>query len=143
LDGDYYLRTSNGDVYNKIAGTWTVIANIEGPTGPTGPTGPNGVDFPAFAIVNTAVAITLNNSHFSGNKILEVDSATAVNITINTGLTGVEPLLIEQKGVGQVSLNGTATLRHRNGLRTAGQYSVISVIPKGSNVFLVAGDASV
>lgn len=35
-DGDYYLRTSNGDVYKRAAGTYSVIGNIKGPAGATG-----------------------------------------------------------------------------------------------------------
>ena len=42
VDGDYYLRMSSGDVYLKTAGTYSVVANILGPTGPTGPTGATG-----------------------------------------------------------------------------------------------------
>lgn len=42
VNGDYYFRTSNGDVYLKTAGTWSVIANITGPAGATGATGPAG-----------------------------------------------------------------------------------------------------
>lgn len=32
-NGDYYLNNTNGDVYNKIAGTWTYITNIKGTDG--------------------------------------------------------------------------------------------------------------
>lgn len=42
VDGDYYLRTTNGDVYKKTAGVWAVVGNIKGPTGATGATGPAG-----------------------------------------------------------------------------------------------------
>lgn len=41
IDGDFYLRSSNGDVYKK-AGTWSVVANIKGPKGDTGATGEKG-----------------------------------------------------------------------------------------------------
>lgn len=47
VDGDFYLRSSNGDFYEKVAGTWTVQGNLAGPagaTGPAGPTGPAGAD---------------------------------------------------------------------------------------------------
>lgn len=47
VDGDYYLRTSNGDVYLKAAGAYSVVGNIKGPTGDTGAagaTGPDGAD---------------------------------------------------------------------------------------------------
>jgi hypothetical protein len=50
-DGDYYLNTTNGDVYAKASGAWTKVTNIVGPmgaqglqglTGATGATGPQG-----------------------------------------------------------------------------------------------------
>lgn len=37
-DGDLYLRTSNGDLYTKTAGAWTITGNLQGPTGPGGGT---------------------------------------------------------------------------------------------------------
>ena len=41
--GDFYLRTSNSDVYEKTGdSTWTVVTNIKGATGATGATGPAG-----------------------------------------------------------------------------------------------------
>ena len=41
-DLDYYLRTTNGDVYRKVSGTWGIIANIQGPIGETGEDGADG-----------------------------------------------------------------------------------------------------
>lgn len=42
-DGDFYLRTTNGDVYAKESGTWgDAVANLTGPTGATGETGAAG-----------------------------------------------------------------------------------------------------
>jgi Collagen triple helix repeat (20 copies) len=53
VDGDFYLDTANGDVYQKAAGAWgAAVGNIagpqglQGPAGPTGPTGPQGNDGP-------------------------------------------------------------------------------------------------
>jgi len=48
-NGDFYLNTTNGDIYGpKAAGAWgSVVFNIaegqQGPAGPTGPQGPQGV----------------------------------------------------------------------------------------------------
>lgn len=42
VDGDYYLRTSNGDVYAKAGGVWGVVGNIQGPAGADGLNGTNG-----------------------------------------------------------------------------------------------------
>jgi hypothetical protein len=41
VDGDFYLRLSNGWVYNKIT-TWTYVANLTGPQGIQGLTGLTG-----------------------------------------------------------------------------------------------------
>lgn len=47
VDGDFYLRTTTGDVYQRASGTYSVIANITGPQGATGSTGPQGPTGPA------------------------------------------------------------------------------------------------
>lgn len=45
IDGDYYLNTTNGDVYTKSSGSWgSPIENLTGPTGATGPAGADGAD---------------------------------------------------------------------------------------------------
>jgi hypothetical protein len=42
-DGDFYLNTANGDVYQKASGSWrAAVGNIAGPQGSTGPQGPAG-----------------------------------------------------------------------------------------------------
>lgn len=35
-NNDYYLDTTSGNVYKKVAGTWTLQGNLKGPTGPSG-----------------------------------------------------------------------------------------------------------
>ena len=40
--GDWYLNTTNGDVYENVGGTWTLRLNIKGPTGNTGAQGAQG-----------------------------------------------------------------------------------------------------
>lgn len=42
INGDFYLNTTNGDVYTKAAGVYTVTGNIKGATGATGATGAAG-----------------------------------------------------------------------------------------------------
>ncbi len=42
VSGDYYLRTTNGDLYLKTGGSWAVTASLIGPTGDTGDPGPAG-----------------------------------------------------------------------------------------------------
>ena len=48
-DGDMYLDSAAGDVYQRASGTYSIVANIRGPQGVAGPTGPQGIiaDAPA------------------------------------------------------------------------------------------------
>lgn len=39
VDGDFFLDDANGDVYQKAAGVYAVVANIRGPAGPSGTAG--------------------------------------------------------------------------------------------------------
>lgn len=41
-NGDLYLDTTNGDIFEKTNDAWVYLANITGPQGPTGPVGPQG-----------------------------------------------------------------------------------------------------
>lgn len=41
-DGDYYINTLTGDVYNKASGSWTIKLNIKGPQGEQGEPGTKG-----------------------------------------------------------------------------------------------------
>ncbi|HET6518359.1 MAG TPA: hypothetical protein VFG47_00870, partial [Geminicoccaceae bacterium] len=43
-DGDYYLNSATGDVYAKVAGSWSQAGNIRGPQGQAGADGQDGVD---------------------------------------------------------------------------------------------------
>jgi hypothetical protein len=47
LDGDLYLDTSTGDVYEFISGAWTTEGSVRGPQGTAGPAGAIGQTGPA------------------------------------------------------------------------------------------------
>ncbi len=42
LDGDYFLNTANGDVYQRQAGSWVLVGNLTGPQGASGSPGADG-----------------------------------------------------------------------------------------------------
>jgi len=44
IDGDYYLNDATGDVYLRASGSYSVVANIEGPKGDKGDPGEPGAD---------------------------------------------------------------------------------------------------
>lgn len=42
IDGDYYLNTATGDIYLRLSGAYSIVANIMGATGTNGAIGPTG-----------------------------------------------------------------------------------------------------
>ena len=154
VNGDMHLHTGTYDVYRKASGTWSVVGNIKGADGTNGTNGTNGTDgidgidgadgsdFPAMTVSTKAAAYTAVTGDFAGNVLLKMTSASAVNLTINTGLTGTEPLQVLQYGAGQITINGTATRRHAIGAKTRAQYSLLSIIPIGTDEYLIVGDAA-
>ena len=135
VDGDFYIRTTTHMIYGpKAAGTWPAGTSLIGAAG---------TSFPAFSrSVKTAnyVAVT---GDFSGNKEIEMGMATANTFTVNSGLTGIEPLAISQGGAGQTTIVagvGVTIYSAGGALKLRVQQSVATLIPIGSNVYRLAGD---
>ena len=107
-NGDYYLNTANSDVYNKVSGSWTKSANIQGATGATGSAGPqgtagangslwwNGTGVPASSLgsngdfyLNLANSDVYNKASGSWTKVANIQGATGpIGATGATGATG-------------------------------------------------------
>jgi hypothetical protein len=81
VDGDYYLRTTTGDYYQKASGSWgSPIGNLTGPTGPPGPA-PSGAG-------NQVVATPDGSSGVSGLRALVANDIPALAESKITGLVG-------------------------------------------------------
>ena len=78
--------------------------------------------------------------------VLVCNNASAITITIPSGLSAGFNLTILQASTGTVTIaaGSTVTVVGRNGLRTAGQYAVIGIIhTTTTNTFVVTGDTIV
>lgn len=140
-DGDFYLR-SNGDVYQKATGTWgSVLFSI---LGPAGADGANGTSFPAFSFATKTASYVAVTGDFSGNKLIEMNVASANTFTVNSGLTGTEPLAIAQMGAGQTTIvaGSGVTILSSQGLKLRAVDSVVTLIPCGSDRYRLAGDTT-
>lgn len=77
VDGDFYLNTSNWDVYQKASGTWTKTGNIKGATGTAGvkgdqgETGAQGPKGDPFAIAKTYASISAMNAGYASDDVGE------------------------------------------------------------------------
>lgn len=97
VSGDYYLNTTNGDVYVKTT-SWAVLTNIKGATGATGATGSAGANGATWLSGSSAPATQgVNGDFYLNTTTYDVSLKTAgtwnvvVNIkgaTGNTGATG-------------------------------------------------------
>lgn len=99
-DGDYYLNTTNSDIYTKTAGTWGgSILNIKGATGATGSAGTNGTNGAAGAVIRNGSGAPSNGLGIDGDYYINITTSDVyfkasgaytivVNIKGATGSTG-------------------------------------------------------
>jgi hypothetical protein len=144
-DGDFYLNTSNGDVYKQVSGAWgSPIENITGPTGPTGSgnvNGPgssssghiatwnnllgtlladSGATLPSGAIVGTTDTQTLTNKRLTLRVGTTTSSAAPA---INTDNYDVYGLTAQAAAITGFTMSGTPT---------DGQHLWIYIVPTAS-----------
>ena len=97
------------------------------------------IGFPVSTVTGTTDTLATADI----NKYLEYTNGSAITVTLNTGV-GVagNTIMIEQAGAGQITIAGTATVNSSNGLKSRAQYSVLTLICKGSNVWTLSGDTT-
>lgn len=76
-------------------------------------------------------------------KNIIASNASAITVSMNTGLTAGCWVTITQGGAGQVTVGGSATVNSANGKKTRAQYSVINLMYGGAtDTYLLSGDSS-
>lgn len=91
--------------------------------------------------VNISWSVT--DADLAGGKLIQANNAAAITVTVPDTLTGTEVLTVIQHGAGAVTFapGGTTTISSKSGLlTTGGQYSIVSLIPLGSNAYYLVGD---
>jgi hypothetical protein len=94
-----------------------------------------------FAANVTSISANYSLTATDNGKILQSTSASAITITIPTGLPTGFNCTVVQMGAGQLTFSGTYL--NRGGFtKSASQYSVVSIMHFGSDVILVTGEMS-
>jgi hypothetical protein len=90
----------------------------------------------------TANAYTLVAA--DNGKVLALDNgATAMTLNVDTGLPASFNCSFVQKGAGQVSFAGTATVNNRQShTKINGQYGVASIVAYDTDTYILAGDTT-
>ena len=83
VNNDYYLNTTNGDVYQKVIGSWSLIGNIKGPAGTNGATWYTGSGAPSAGLgvngdlyLSTTTSDVYQKSGGSWSVICNIKGAT-------------------------------------------------------------------
>ncbi len=91
-------------------------------------------------IVDAGTDRVISDSDLAGDIIIERSNASAQTVTVNTGLTGTEPVTIINTGGGALTFQGTATIHSAGGAVAVNtQYVSATLIPKGSDVYYLVG----
>ena len=94
-----------------------------------------------FAANVGTITAAYNITAADNGKILQSTSATAITITIPTGLPTGFNCTVVQMGAGQLTFSGTYFNRG-SFTKSASQYSIVSIIHLGSNNIIVSGEMS-
>jgi hypothetical protein len=146
----FYVNTSTTTTvaWTRVNTNWTRsgndIAYTAGNISTTGAiTGGNSNTSSISGFGANVVSTSSNYSITSADngKVIQSTSASAITVTIPTGLPTGFNCTVVQMGAGQITFSGTYL--NRTGFsKTASQYSVVSILHLGSNSILVTGEMS-
>ena len=120
-------------ITNSTDGTVEIGGNLSGTGSISG--------FDANLNDQTGTTYTLNSS--DNGKVVTLNNANAITLTIAASLGDGFNCLIVQKGSGQITLSAATgvTIANRSSeTKTAGQYATVSVINIGSDTYILSGD---
>ena len=133
------MPTEKLDVLGNVKTSGTITAAGLEVTGNVTSTAGSISGFDAALNNQTGTTYTLTSS--DNGKVVTLNNASPITLTINTGLGDGFNCLIVQKGAGQITMAGTATrINRQSHTKTAGQYAVVSIVNIGSETIIVAGD---
>src|SRR4029453_8058287 len=97
---------------------------------------------PAIPSINaqTGTSYTLLTS--DNGKVITLNNAAAIALTVPSGLGAGFSCLIIQLGAGKVTVttSGTTVVQRQAFTKTAGQYAVASILAYAANTFVLSGD---
>jgi len=143
-NGNYDVTLKTG---NSTTGSITITDGSNGDI-TIAPNGTGKTDFDDNPITGygatvqtlSGTSLTLDNDD-NGTIINVTTTSSAITITVPAGLATGFNCMIIQSGDETVTLtNSSTTLNNRNGLKTAGQHAIMTLVHIGSNVYVVSGD---
>ena len=96
----------------------------------------------ANAAVNAITATTYSLVQADNGKVITMNNASAITLTIPSGLTAGFNCMIVQYGAGTVTIagSGVTVVNRSNYTKTGGQYAVVTIVSPVANTFITGGD---
>ena len=95
------------------------------------------------ASTNDQTGTTYTVAASDNGKVVVLDNALAITVDIDTGLPAGFNCSFVQKGAGQVSFAGTATVNNRQShTKINGQYGAASIVAYATDTYILAGDTA-
>ncbi len=95
------------------------------------------------ASTNDQTGTTYTVAASDNGKVVVLNNASAITVDIDTGLPAGFNCSFVQKGAGQVSFAGTATVNNRQShTKINGQYGVASIVAYDTDTYILAGDTA-
>jgi hypothetical protein len=128
-----WVRTGNDIAYT--AGNVSTTGTLTGGNSSTSSISGFGAN------INTQSGTTYTIDATDNGKVIQTTGASAITITIPTGLPTGFNCTIVQMGAGQITFSGTY-LNRTGFTKSASQYSVMSILNLGTNNYIVTGEMS-
>ncbi|MDA0326962.1 MAG: hypothetical protein O3C41_07675, partial [Bacteroidetes bacterium] len=96
------------------------------------------------AALNDQTGTSYSLTSSDNGKVVTLNNASAVTLTVPSGLGDGFNCLIVQKGAGQItfSTSGTTLINRQSHSKTAGQYAVVSIVNIGNENIILGGDTA-
>ena len=93
----------------------------------------------------TITGTTYTLSETDRSQILLFTNAAAITLTVPTGLSTLFDTMLVQTGTGQITVTGAGGVTINgalNATKTAYQYAVATLLPIGTNAFILSGEVT-
>jgi hypothetical protein len=96
----------------------------------------------ANAAVNAQTGTTYTLVQGDNGRVITMNNASAITLTIPSGLTAGFNCMIVQYGTGTVTIagSGVTVVNRSNYTKTGGQYAIVTIVSPVANTFITGGD---
>jgi hypothetical protein len=96
----------------------------------------------ANAAVNAQTGTSYSLVQGDNGRVITMNNASAITLTIPSGLTAGFNCMIVQYGAGTVTIagSGVTVVNRSNYTKTGGQYAIVTIVSPVTNTFITAGD---